>query len=182
MSGARPTARMRANRANATRSTGPRTRAGKDRIARNSLMHGLAAEQLPHASSEVEGLTQTLLKEAGVAPTPALEAAARDLAQAQVYLLSVRAIRRRAWLDLGGTAPDRWVRAPDVVIAHDDDDDDGEGSGPQLAQALARREGHEPLRALERLERYERLALARRKWASRAFCDVLAAQVSADGR
>lgn len=36
-------ARIRANRRNASRSTGPRSEAGKARSARNSLRHGLAA-------------------------------------------------------------------------------------------------------------------------------------------
>ena len=36
-------ARRIANRANAARSTGPRTRRGKARASRNALRHGLAA-------------------------------------------------------------------------------------------------------------------------------------------
>ena len=35
-------ARVRANRANALRSTGPKTNAGKSQVARNAVKHGLA--------------------------------------------------------------------------------------------------------------------------------------------
>jgi len=42
-SAASPTARRTANKANAARSTGPRTRRGKARASRNALRHGLAA-------------------------------------------------------------------------------------------------------------------------------------------
>ncbi|MGB6941033.1 MAG: hypothetical protein WBE37_01385 [Bryobacteraceae bacterium] len=38
-----PTPRLRANQANALRSTGPRTAAGKQRSARNAVTHGLTA-------------------------------------------------------------------------------------------------------------------------------------------
>jgi hypothetical protein len=39
-------AQLRANRLNATKSTGPRTPAGKDTCRRNSLKHGLTADKL----------------------------------------------------------------------------------------------------------------------------------------
>lgn len=39
-------ARLRANRANAQKSTGPRTQAGKQRSSRNALIHGLTAQTL----------------------------------------------------------------------------------------------------------------------------------------
>ena len=39
-------AQLAANRANAARSTGPRTAAGKERAARNALRHGMSSKQL----------------------------------------------------------------------------------------------------------------------------------------
>ena len=55
-------ARTEANRANAKRSTGPRTAEGKPRVSKNALRHGLSAAQ-PDAdggSAEVLGLASSL--------------------------------------------------------------------------------------------------------------------------
>ncbi len=47
-------AQLAANRANAQQSTGPKTDAGKDRVARNALKHGLRSNQLVVADGERE--------------------------------------------------------------------------------------------------------------------------------
>src|ERR1700741_4274922 len=47
------TTRLIANRANAARSTGPRTRRGKARASRNALRHGLAARVLADDGGDI---------------------------------------------------------------------------------------------------------------------------------
>ena len=58
---------LAANRANALKSTGPRSLAGKMRSSRNALSHGLTAKQpvLPgECSAEREGVRKVLLRNA----------------------------------------------------------------------------------------------------------------------
>ena len=70
---ARPSANERvqaANRANAARSTGPRTRAGKQRSARNALRHGLNQPVLadPGIAAEAADLARRIAGEDATAP------------------------------------------------------------------------------------------------------------------
>lgn len=81
-----------ANRANARRSTGPKTAAGKLRSSRNAFRHGLSGV-LPldlDTSTKVDAITRVLAgEEAGVTQaTPAAE-----FAKAQVELLRIRTLR-----------------------------------------------------------------------------------------
>src|SRR5262249_27902876 len=81
-----------ANRANAARSTGPRTRAGKAAVARNALRHGLSVPVLadPALSAEAAALAQTIAGEGASEPR---RAAALSIAEAQVDVLRVRRVR-----------------------------------------------------------------------------------------
>jgi hypothetical protein len=68
-------AKLAANRANALRSTGPKTAEGKARVARNALRHGLTSKDLVVADAdreEFEFLQAELLAE--VAPETTVEA------------------------------------------------------------------------------------------------------------
>jgi hypothetical protein len=80
------------NRANAKRSTGPKTAAGKLRSSRNAFRHGLSRSLPPDptTSAKVDSFTGVLAGE----PTSEdqLEPAA-DFARAQVELLRIRSIR-----------------------------------------------------------------------------------------
>src|SRR5262245_21393662 len=81
-----------ANRANAARSTGPCTRAGKAAVARNALRHGLSLPVLADAAlaAEVLALTRRI---AGEGAPEARRVAAVRIAEAQVDVLRVRRVR-----------------------------------------------------------------------------------------
>jgi hypothetical protein len=138
--------KIAANRANARRSTGPKTAAGRARSARNATRHGLAVP-LMDAHDEVMALARSLAAEGGP-----LEAALA-LAAAVINVRRVRA--RRDELTRAFTA----ARSPPST---------GEGD---LASA-----DREETRALSlvaseliRVDRYWRRALSRQNAAIRAF-------------
>ena len=82
-----------ANRANAKRSTGPRTLAGKQRSSRNAYRHGLST---PLPADPLNAARADALVEAVLSHNQAGEdnpAAAKEFAQAQLELLRVRGIR-----------------------------------------------------------------------------------------
>ena len=61
----RPSARTRANRRNARASTGPRTKTGKARVAKNALRHGLAVSVSldPHLADAMNELARVIAGE-----------------------------------------------------------------------------------------------------------------------
>jgi hypothetical protein len=85
---------LAANRANAARSTGPRTAAGKAAVARNALRHGLSLPVLadPALAPEVAALATRI---AGEGAGAARHAAAVRIAEAQVDVSRVRRLRDR---------------------------------------------------------------------------------------
>ena len=88
----RPSARTRANRLNAKRSTGPKTKSGKARVAQNALKHGLSisVERMSVFDSEVEKYFQQLVNK-GMSRAAKLEA--RAVAIALVEIDRVRRLR-----------------------------------------------------------------------------------------
>src|SRR5579871_4553789 len=81
--------RVRNNRANAARSTGPRTKAGKAATRLNALRHGLAAASYYESSAdqEIEALAQAIV---GAERGSELLALARRIANAELGLRRVR--------------------------------------------------------------------------------------------
>jgi hypothetical protein len=79
-----------ANRANAKRSTGPKTEKGRDASSRNAVRHGLSCSSQPSAPIDIDGLAEALVQ-SGSDETQAI--AARQTARAHIELLRVRAVR-----------------------------------------------------------------------------------------
>lgn len=80
---------IRANRANAKRSTGPKTNRGRHLSSRNALRHGLCC-RVRSASIDIDGLAEALVQ-SGADETQA--DAARQFVRANAELLRVRAVR-----------------------------------------------------------------------------------------
>lgn len=144
--------RRRANRANARRSTGPRSAAGKARAAQNARCHGLSLDILadPALGQEVEDLAQQIAREAGRLDLIDL---ARRVAEAHVDVQRSLQFRHER-LQEAVAAPrcGQQSAPPRALPAH------------ELAISL------EPVASdLKRIDRYTRRALSRRKFAVRDF-------------
>jgi hypothetical protein len=137
-----------AGRAPAQRRRGPRTPAGKAHAARNALRYGLSLPVLadPATAAAVDALTRQMI--------PAADAEigelARAVAHAQIDLIRVR----RARHDLLAAAFTRLAGTAQEVVAD-------AGAAPFHVRDLAVR--------LAAMDRYERRAFSRRKFAIRAF-------------
>src|SRR3974377_2263601 len=81
-----------ANRANAKKSTGPKTAAGKLKSSRNAFRHGLSGPFPPDptASAKIDSLASVL---AGEQTSEDRLESVTDFARAQVELLRIRSIR-----------------------------------------------------------------------------------------
>jgi len=81
-----------ANRANAKRSTGPKTAAGKFRSSRNAYRHGLSGLMPPDPASS-NTATSIVRALAGEQASEDRLSPAEDLARAQLELIRIRSIR-----------------------------------------------------------------------------------------
>jgi len=95
---------LRANRANAKRSSGPKTAAGRLRSSRNALRHGLSLplDTDPAASMRARGMAQLLVPD-GADPIQTL--AAFEMAQAHAQLQRVGAVRSQLMANLDFASP-----------------------------------------------------------------------------
>jgi hypothetical protein len=195
----RLTARARANRRNAQRSTGPRTVSGKERVARNALKHGLAVPVMETSGADawIEEMARAITGEG--ADSGRLEHA-RRVASAQLDIVRIREARQRLfdnpearrkkintqemlqsaksvleWSELILAAPDGAFDQNEHVIevfrAFERLHSEMKGPPPSLEEGIGNLASQ-----LLRLDRYERRATSRRKVAIRAFDAYCAAQ------
>jgi len=172
------------NRANARASTGPKTAEGRARSIRNARRHGLSLPVLsdPLSSQDVEELAREI---AGTSANAEIHELARRIAEAQIDLRRVRHARH-AFLASAIGDPSKLrtksriarqlarIRGPVSVILR-----------PLLTSLETKPEGPEKFatilsdmgRRLAAMDRYERRALSRRKFAIRAF-DAARAQAA----
>src|SRR6478609_4452400 len=172
--------KIKANRANARASTGPKTAQGRVRTARNALRHGLSLPVCsnPALSEEVEALAREIAGPSANAETKEL---ARRVAEAQIDLRRVRYARyqllSRALADpyyeprentRKKAALLRFLfqkNAPDLPVENLVAFLTSTPQGPHKFATILSQEAKQLLA----MDRYERRALSRRKSAIRAL-------------
>jgi len=171
--------KISANRANARASTGPQTTRGRTRAARNAVRHGLSLPVCSDRalSEEVETLAREIAGPDANAETQEL---ARRVAEAQIDLRRVRYARHQF---LSDTLSQQYYdslanirmkeKVLDAILRRNPLDISMETlkfmtSTPQGPDKLAKFLSGETKKLLA-MDRYERRALSRRKFAVRAF-------------
>jgi hypothetical protein len=161
--------KIKANRANARASSGPKTAQGRARAARNSLRHALSLPVCsnPALSEEVETLTREIAGPGAKAETKEL---ARRVAEAQIDLRRVRYARHQL---LSRTLADPHYESRANTQEKPQDLPEATvlqivTTTPQGPYKFAMILSQEAKKLLA-MDRYERRALSRRKFAIRAL-------------
>jgi hypothetical protein len=172
--------RIRTNRANAQASTGPKTVQGKIRTARNAHRHGLSLSVFadPARHAEIESLAHLI---AGEGAIPEILELARRIAEAQIDLQRVRYARHqflsnqlddpyydsRANVRMKMSLIGKFLRpnAPEISMTALTKLVTSTPQGPDKFALILSQEAKQ----LRLMERYERRALSRRKFAIREF-------------
>jgi hypothetical protein len=177
--------KIRSNRANARSSTGPKTAKGRGRSAANALRYGLSlpVRSDPTLSQEVAALARQI---AGADAAPEIQELARRIAEAQIDLRRVRALRHdlisRALSDPDYDSRTNWDKkltialrivrrccrcedVPEEEVRFLSSKPEGPDKFATVFTEIAQR--------LPALDRYERRALSRRKLAIRAFDEAV---------
>ena len=96
---------LRANRENAKKSTGPKTAGGRARSSRNALSHGLSLPlKLDAEAAAKAGLIRQMLASEPTELSRGL--AAVEVAEAQLDVLRIRAVRRQMMVQLESASGD----------------------------------------------------------------------------
>jgi hypothetical protein len=179
--------KVKANRANARASTGPKTAQGRARAARNARRHGLSLPVCSDLalSEEVETLARAI---AGPNANTETQELARRVAEAQIDLRRVRCARHQLLSDaLGNEHYDSPANARmKLKVAARILQGKVQMSPEDFAKFLASPKGPDKLavvllRAAKQLlvmDRYERRALSRRKIAVQAFYEARRDQIA----
>jgi hypothetical protein len=160
---------LAANRRNARKSTGPKTRAGRKRASRNSYRHGLSVS-ITSSSAFAEQLEKLALKIAGDSEDVIILERARAIAQAELELQRVRRAKTAvvaSAMACGRFDPPPPVNSIRLLIPFQDG-----GSMPKPMDHAAAMPAQEPDRSAEairraipellKLDRYERRSVVMR--------------------